>query len=223
VEGNLLMGPNAVEVPQREDWSTSSEDMEFLLSRHLPLNTKLMSRDVITYFAGVRACTFEEDFIVEPSQYVQNLVHAAGIQSPGLASAPAIAQDVAKLAVAILEETMQVLPNQSFNPRRRCQPELAGLSLEARAAVIQANPAYGRIVCRCEEVSQGEIIAAIKSPVPATSLDAVKRRVRVGMGRCQGGFCTPALLEILARETGVVPTQVAKRRPGKYPSMLTKR
>lgn len=214
VDGNLLMGPNAVEVPQREDWSTSREDMEFLLSRHLPLNIKLRSRDVITYFAGVRACTFEEDFIAEPSHYVQNLVHAAGIQSPGLASAPAIAQDVAKLAVEILEETMQVLPNPSFNPRRRRQPELADLSLEERAALIQANPAYGRIVCRCEEVSQGEIIAAINSPVPATSLDAIKRRVRAGMGRCQGGFCTPALVEILARETGVAPTQVAKGRPG---------
>lgn len=214
VGGNLLMGPNAVEVSGREDWSTGPEDMEFLLSRHLPLNTRLQARDVITYFAGVRACTFEEDFIIEPSQYVANLVHAAGIQSPGLASAPAIAQDVADMVVTVLKDVMEVKPNPSFDPRRRVSPHLEGLSLEERAKIIRANPAYGRIVCRCEVISEGEIVAAINSPVPATSLDAVKRRVRVGMGRCQGGFCTPAVIEILARELGIAATEVVKGRPG---------
>lgn len=214
VEGNLLMGPNAVEAPQREDWTTGPKDIEFLLSRHLPLNTQLGVKDVITYFAGVRACTFEEDFIVEPSQYVGNLVHVAGIQSPGLASAPAIAQDVADMVVTLLKGVMEVKPNAGYNPRRRVRPRLEDLSLEERAEVIRANPAYGRIVCRCETISEGEIIAAIKSPVPATSLDALKRRVRTGMGRCQGGFCTPAVIKALARETGVPPTQVTKGRPG---------
>jgi len=214
VEGNLLMGPNAVEVPWREDWSTGPEDMEFLLSRHLPLNTRLRPGDIITYFAGVRACTFEEDFVVEPSEYVANLVHAAGIQSPGLAAAPAIARDVAEMAVKLLSGVMEVRPNPRFNPVRRPNPRLTDLSLEERALLIRSNPAYGRIVCRCEAVSEGEIVAAVKSPVPALSVNAVKRRVRAGMGRCQGGFCTPAVLDILARETGVPPTRVVKGRPG---------
>lgn len=214
VEGNLLMGPNAVEVPHREDWSTQPEDLEFLFTHHLSLNTRLRRSDIITYFAGVRACTFDEDFILETSEYVSNLVHAAGIQSPGLASAPAIAVDVAKLAIGVLQQGMAVRPNPAFNPRRRVMPEMSALSLEERAALIKANPAYGRIICRCEVISEGEIIAAVKGPIPATSLDAVKRRVRAGMGRCQGGFCTPALLEIVARETGVEPDQVLKGRPG---------
>lgn len=214
VEGNLLMGPTAVEVPHREDWSTEPGDIDYMLSRHIWLNSSLNPRDIITYFAGVRACTFDEDFLIEPSERVANLVHAAGIQSPGLASAPAIAQDVAAMAVEILKRTMEVRPNPAFNPRRRAAPELAGLSLPQRAALIRSNPDYGRIVCRCEEVSQGEVIAAIKSPVPARSLDAVKRRVRAGMGRCQGGFCTPALIDILAREGKVSPLDVVKGRPG---------
>jgi glycerol-3-phosphate dehydrogenase len=214
VEGNLLMGPTAIEVSQREDWSTTPEEMEFLFSRHLSLNRQLRPRDTITYFAGVRACTFEEDFIIEPSEHVPNLIHAVGIQSPGLASAPAIAQDVAAMAVEILKTTREVKPNPTFNPERRLTPQLAKLSLEERGEAIKKNPAYGQIVCRCEAISAGEIIDAIHSPVPATSLDAVKRRARAGMGRCQGGFCTPAILEILARETGKAASEINKGRPG---------
>lgn len=214
VEGNLLLGPTAIEVPQREDWSTTAGEMELLLSRHLSLNRRLRPRDIITYFAGVRACTFEEDFIIEPSEYVANLVHAAGIQSPGLASAPAIAEDVAAMTVEILKKTREVKRNPAFNPVRRLTPQLAKLSLAERAEVIRKNPAYGKIVCRCEVISEGEIVAAIHSPVPAATVDAVKRRVRAGMGRCQGGFCTPALLEIVARETSRSPGDVTKGRPG---------
>src|SRR5690606_28376697 len=147
VEGNLLMGPNAVEVPWREDWSTGPEDMEFLLSRHLPLNTRLRPGDIITYFAGVRACTFEEDFVVEPSEYVANLVHAAGIQSPGLAAAPAIARDVAEMAVKLLSGVMEVRPNPRFNPVRRPNPRLTDTSLEEPAPRIRRNTAYGRSFC----------------------------------------------------------------------------
>ena len=214
VEGNILMGPTAVEVPHREDWSTGPEDMEFLISRHLGLNTALRPGDVITYFSGIRACTFDEDFIIEPSEHVPNLVHAAGIQSPGLAAAPAIAQDVAAMAVTILEQVQEVRPNPAFNPIRRSTPELADLTLQERSQLIRENPAYGRILCRCEVISEGEVIECLKGPVPATSLDAVKRRVRAGMGRCQGGFCTPGLIETLARETGIDPVEVLKGRPG---------
>ncbi|MTI94785.1 MAG: NAD(P)/FAD-dependent oxidoreductase [Firmicutes bacterium] len=214
VKGNILAGPTATEVPHREDYSTSSEDMEFLFRRHLPLNRTLRPRDVITYFAGTRACTFEEDFIIEPSRDVTNLIHVAGIQSPGLASAPAIAEDVAEMAVDSLQKQMEVRPNTRFNPKRQGPPEPLKLSFPERNKLIATEPAYGRIVCRCELISEGEIIAALRSPLPATNLDALKRRVRAGMGRCQGGFCTPALIGIIAREVARDVTTITKREPG---------
>lgn len=214
VEGNILMGPTAVEVPHREDWSTCPGDIHFILNRHLGLNTALGTRDIITYFSGIRACTFEEDFIIEISQRVKNLVYAAGIQSPGLAAAPAIAVDVAKLAITALGKVKEVRPNPAFNPRRRARPDLADLSLEERSNLICKNPAYGKIICRCEAISEGEVVEALKGPISAHSTDAVKRRIRAGMGRCQGGFCTPALIEVLAREVGVGPAEVCKNRPG---------
>jgi glycerol-3-phosphate dehydrogenase len=214
VDGNILMGPNALEVPCREDFATSPDDIDFLLQRHLPLNNTLRSSHIITYYAGVRPCTFEEDFIIEPSQYVTNLIHAAGIQSPGLSAAPAIAVDVAEMAVATLKREKEVRPNPNFDPIRRSQPLLSELSLEERAKAIAANPSYGRIVCRCEAISEGEIVDALRSPLPVDTLDAVKRRTRAGMGRCQGSFCTPAVLAIVAGETGQDITAVCKKEAG---------
>jgi glycerol-3-phosphate dehydrogenase len=213
-DGNILIGPNALEVPWREDYSTTPADIDFLVTRHLRLNRLLQPGHIINYFAGLRACTFEEDFIVEPSEYVPNLIHAAGIQSPGLTAAPAIAVDVAEMAVTILRQMQEVRPNPRFNPRRDANPVLSELSLEERAAIIAANPSYGRIVCRCEAVSEGEITASLHSPLPVETLDGVKRRVRAGMGRCQGGFCTPAVLNIIARETGRDVTRVCKKEAG---------
>jgi len=214
VEGNILAGPTATEVPHREDWSTKPDEIEFIVQRHLTLHERVKKEDIITYFSGVRACTFEEDFVIEVSDYVPNLVHAAGIQSPGLASAPAIAEDVALLTINILQKAMAVNPNNRFAARRLRDPELSKLSLEERSRVIEINPSYGRIICRCEAISVGEVAGAIKGSVPAISLDAIKRRTRAGMGRCQGGFCTPALIHIVCAETGAEPTAVAKGRPG---------
>lgn len=214
LEGNILVGPTAEEVPQREDYTTDHRDLEYMARHHLPLNTRLRPSQVITYFAGTRACTFDEDFVIQPSTGARNLIHVAGIQSPGLASAPAIASDVAVMAVEMLQREMEIRPNPAFNPRRRPRPELARLTLEQRAQLIADNPAYGQIICRCEGVSRGEVEAALNSPVPVHSLDGLKRRVRVGMGRCQGGFCTPQLLDITARQLGIDVTKVCKKEPG---------
>ena len=167
--------------------------------------------DIIAYFAGIRACTYEEDFIIEASDHVDNLVHVAGIQSPGLASAPAIAADVSKIAVDLLSKTKAVKPNSRFNPNRKTSPVLKHLPFEERAEVIRNNPAYGRIVCRCEQVSEGEVRDALGSVIPATTLDGLKRRVRVGSGRCQGGFCTPRVLEIMAEELDIKMTDIKKK------------
>ncbi len=213
VEGNVLVGPTAAELPGREDYSTTAAELREL-ERHLALNRRLSPSQIITYFAGVRPCTYEEDFIVERSERVANLVHAAGIQSPGLASAPAIAQDAARLAVEALAGRRDVRPKARWRAEREPGPEPRRLSPEARDALIRGAPAYGRVVCRCEEVTEGEIADAARGPVPATSLDAVKRRTRAGMGRCHGGFCTPRVMEILAREAGLPLWAVTKKGPG---------
>ncbi len=213
LEGNLIVGPTATEAPGRETYATSPGEQR-LLERHLRINRALSTSQAITYFAGVRPCTWEEDFVLERSARVANLVHAAGIQSPGLASAPAIAIEIARLAVEALGEVMRVLPRADFRPLREAPPEPRRLGLEARAALVASRPSYGRIVCRCEEVSEGEIRAALVSALPASSLDAVKRRTRAGMGRCHGGFCTPKVMEILADELGLPLEEITKKGPG---------
>jgi glycerol-3-phosphate dehydrogenase len=213
VEGNILVGPTASEEPGRESYGTRRSEL-LELEKHFRLNKRLSSSMAITYFAGVRPCTYEEDFIVERSARVPNLVHAAGIQSPGLASAPAIAEEIARLVVEALRETMPVSPNPSFEPVREALPELHRLPFEERALAVAADPSYGRIVCRCEEVSEGEVRDAIRSTIPATNLDAVKRRTRPGMGRCHGCFCTPRVMEILADELGIGLAEVTKKGRG---------
>lgn len=214
LHGNILAGPTADEVHGREDYTTSPEELQFLKEHHLPLNKTLDSSDIITYFAGTRACTFEEDFIVEASKYIDNLVHVAGIQSPGLASAPAIAVDVYHIAGNILNKKIDLKANPDFNPFRENAPEPGKLHLNERNKLIADNPAYGRIVCRCEMISEGEIADAINATLSAKTVDAVKWRTRAGMGRCQGGFCTPAVINILARETGCEVTEICKHEPG---------
>lgn len=214
VDGNILIGPDAVELPHREEYVTTARRTDSLIEKQQRFMTGILASDVITYFTGARAATYEEDFIIERSERVPNLVHAAGIQSPGLTSAPAIAREVASHCVDALRETTDVRPNPRFNPRRNVPPDFGSLPFEERQRIIKANPDYGRVVCRCEVVTAGEIRAALRSPIPPTTLDGLKRRVRTGMGRCQGGFCTPAVLDIMCEELGVTPDQVTKKGGG---------
>ena len=211
IDQNVLVGPDAYEQPMREDFSTHRENIDAILKKHLPLIKGFAPSDVITYFAGIRAATYEEEFIIERSEYVQNLIHAAGIQSPGLASAPAIAEEISRITVDALQEQMEVKPNTGFNPRRRVIPHMSDLTTEEKQEIIRKNPDYGVIICRCEGISKGEIVDTIHSPIPATTIDALKRRVRPGMGRCQGGFCSPLVTQIICEETGLSPEEVTKR------------
>jgi len=204
VHGNLLLGPTAKEVPFKEDYSTDEDSLNELIKRHAKLVEGLGLKDVITYFAGTRAATYKEDFIVEKSEKVKNLVHAAGIQSPGLTSAPAIAQDIAKMCIEILSNEIKVLPNTEFIPARKSEPLFKDLPLEEKQKLIKKEPDYGVVVCRCEEVTKAEIIKAVNSPLPATTLDGIKWRTRCGMGRCQGGFCTPYVLQTLQQKIDVL-------------------
>ena len=210
IDNNVLVGPDAYEIPDREDYSTHKENINAIMNKHLKLIKTFHPTDAITYFAGIRACNYEEEFIIERSEYVKNFIHAAGIQSPGLASAPAIAEEIARLTVQTLSESMPVHKNEKFNPKRAKKPHLSRLSFEEKQKLIKENPDYGVIICRCEEISKGEIIDAIHSPIPATTLDALKRRARPGMGRCQSGFCSPLVTKMICDETGISPEQVTK-------------
>lgn len=209
-DGNMIIGPDALEIPDREDTATTAESMNSIFDAQARISEGAGRADVIAYFAGVRAPTYEEDFVVRRGVYTENVIEAAGIQSPGITAAPAIAADVAKWAAEYLSRFGKVEKNAAFDPVRPKKPCLREMSEEERAKLIAENPDYGEIVCRCEEVSKGEILDALRSPLPVYTVDAVKRRVRPGMGRCQGGFCSPLVVKIIAEETGMSPEEVTK-------------
>lgn len=211
VEGNILVGPTAHEVCSRDDYATSRADIAEL-GKHIRLNEKLSERQIITYFAGIRACSYNEDFIVEPSKRVANLFHLAAIQSPGLASAPALAEEAARWAVRFLSREKPVSPNPDFNPVRedkRYDYDL--MSEEEKDAFLKENPLYGKIVCRCEEVSEGEIRDVLRSPVAPTTLDGIRHRARAMTGRCHGGFCTPKIVRIMIDERKLRSADIVKK------------
>ncbi len=208
VHSNILAGPNAMETPDREDTTTSAEDIREVVEKQAKIAQMLSYSDIITAFGGVRAPTYEEDFIVERSKKVPNFIQAAGIQSPGLTAAPAIAEDIAEF---VKQELGSVKPNPLFNPKRKAIPEVNRLDFAERDALIKQNPDFGVIVCRCEEVSKGEILAAIHNPLGVCSIDAIKRRVRAGMGRCQGGFCQPIITALIAKEKNIPLSEVTKK------------
>lgn len=210
VHGNLLIGPTAEDVPDKEGVNTSKTGMDKLLANAAHSVKNLPpGKQIITSFAGLRAHHGNHDFIIEESKGYPGFIDVAGIESPGLTSAPAIGEYVAELVQRIL----QAPPKTDFKDTRRGIPTLEGKSMEEKRAIVAANPAYANIICRCESISEGEILAAIHRPVGATTLDGVKRRVRAGMGRCQGGFCSPKVVEILARELGISVEEVRKSGP----------
>ncbi len=213
---NLLVGPDAVETYEKENFATRPESIENVFAKQKMTAADLSERDIITYFTGVRAPTFEEDFIIEPGRKTENLIHCAGIQSPGLTTAPAVAEDVAAMAVKYLAKRMKVEKNVNFNPYRKGVPEVRKLPPAERDALIRENPDYGIIVCRCEEISKGEIEDALKSPVCVPTIDGVKKRVRPGMGRCQGGFCMPLVAKIISETCGIPLEEVKKSGDGSF-------
>lgn len=207
VHDNLLVGPDAVETYERENTQTFADSIKKTFDKQKKTMAKLSERDIITYFTGVRAPTFEEDFIIEKGHKSSNLIHCAGIQSPGLTTAPAVALDVEKMCVEMLGN---VKKKADFDPIRKPIPVLREMSIEERNALIKQNPDYGVMICRCEEVSKGEILDALRSPICVPTVDGIKKRVRPGMGRCQGGFCSPAVQQIIADFLGVPLDEVRK-------------
>ncbi len=206
VHGNVFIGPNASDIGDSEDHETTRGGFTEIISGAQRMVPKLPLANAITEFAGVRAVA-GKDFVIGLSPVVRGLVHAAGIQSPGLTAAPAIAETVVDF---LAEAGLKLVPNPAYLPVNPVRPKFAEMSAAERAKLIAANPLYGRIICRCESISEAEIVAAIHAPGGASTMDGVKRRVRAGMGRCQGGFCGPRVTAILARELGIPVTAVRK-------------
>lgn len=204
VHGNLLIGPTANDIDDKEDTATTAAELDEVRAKAGLAVKDLPLRQTITSFAGLRAHELRHEFFLQEA--APGFVDCAGIESPGLSASPAIGQAVAELVQSILH-----LPqNPHFNPRRKGILDPKTLSFAERAALVQKNPAYGQIICRCETVTEGEIVDAIHRVPGARSLDGVKRRTRAGMGRCQAGFCSPRVLEILARELGVPQEEITK-------------
>lgn len=206
VHGNLLLGPTASDIEDKEGINTTAEGLGEVMSKASLSVKDIPMRQVITSFAGLRAHEDGHEFIIGEVEDCKGFIDCAGIESPGLSSTPAIGEMVAD----ILKEKMGLEEKEDFIATRKGVLNPEELSKEERKQLIKENPAYGNIICRCEMITEGEIVDAIRRPLGAKSLDAVKRRTRAGMGRCQSGFCAPRTMEILARELGVDMSEITK-------------
>ena len=206
VDGNLLIGPTALNIEDKDDTTTTPEGLRDALQKALKSVPIVSIRNAITSFAGVRAHPVNDDFIIGWCPTSDNFINVAGVESPGLSSATAIAIYVRE----ILEEKLALTEKENYTDTREEPVRFRHMSDEERAELIKKNDAYGRIVCRCETITEGEIIDAIRAPGGARDVDGVKRRTRAGMGRCQGGFCGSKVVEILARELGVSMSEITK-------------
>ena len=206
VDGNLLIGPSALDVDDKEDVDTTAEGLQFVLEKAKRSVPELNLRGAITSFAGLRAHPTTDDFIIGFSEKSDRFVNVAGIESPGLSAAPAIAE----MVYGMLLEKTKASECVDFKPGRKAPVRFRNMTKAEREALIAKNKAYGRVICRCETITEGEILDAIHAPAGARDVDGVKRRTRAGMGRCQGGFCGSKVVEILSRELGVPMNEITK-------------
>ena len=214
VDNNIILGPTAEETnsPTTE---TTSEGLQRVIAKAGEMVKSVPLYNTITSFTGVRAYSTKHDFIIEESSVVKGLINLAGIESPGLTSAPAIAKYTVE---EIVGKLIPLTANENFNGTRKPDYFFKNLSNEEKNEIIKKDKSYGKIICRCESITEGEIIRAVRENPKATSIDAVKRRTRAGMGRCQGGFCQPYVAEIIARELNIPLEEVTKS--GKNSNLL---
>lgn len=206
VHGNLLLGPTALDIDDKEGTNTTREGLDQVIAK-AGMNVKdLPLRKVITSFAGLRAHEDAHEFVIRELPDAEGFIDCAGIESPGLTSCPAIGEMVA----GIIRDKLNPEENPHFIATRKGVLDPETLSKEERIALIKEKPAYGNIICRCEMITEGEILDAIHRPLGAKSLDGVKRRTRAGMGRCQSGFCSPRTMEILSRELNMDMFDITK-------------
>ena len=205
VDGNLITGPTSVDIEDKENHATTAEGLASVISQSNENTTGIPFGKSITSFCGLRAVGSTGDFIINLPR--PRFVNVAGIESPGLSSAPAIAEYVLEL---LQSNGLKTERNPSFDPHRAAMHAFREASIEEKNAIIQKDPSYGHIICRCETVSEGEILNAIRQNPRPRDLDGVKRRTRAQMGRCQGGFCSPYIVELLAEELGIPYEEVTK-------------
>lgn len=213
IHGNMLVGPTAEDLTDKEDKSTTAEGLASIAvdARNLVPNINL--QDTITQYCGLRPNRNPEGLHVDTYEDVKNYVNLSGVRSTGLTASASLGKYVTQ---TLIEMGMPVQFNSDFNPIRTGIRRFPDLTREEQDRMVQENPLYGRVICRCETVTEGEIVQAIHRPIPARSMDAIKRRLRAGTGRCQGGFCGPKLVDILSRELGISPQEVRKNQTGSY-------
>ena len=213
IDGNLLIGPNAHNIEDKQDTRITAEGLAEIIAGAKKSIPSFAPQKTITSFAGLRAVPPMGDFLINADTRVKGLIHAAGIESPGLSAAPAVAKMVREILAV---EGLKCKKKTNFNPYRPPLIRFNELSPDEQNKLIKRDPSYGRVICRCETVTEGEIIASIRRPLGARDLDGVKRRTRAGMGRCQRGFCSPRVMEILARELKIPLNQVTKHGGTSY-------
>ena len=218
VHGNLMIGPNSVDIPDKDDTSTTAFDLDYISKEALRTSPSIPFRKVITSFSGLRAHEDSGDFIVGEAEDAPGFFNATGIESPGLSSSLSIGEMVARMVA----DRLRIEKKENPVLERKAAPRPKEMSIDERNELIKSNPSYGRIVCRCEEISEGEIIDAITRPLGARSLDGVKRRVRAGMGRCQGGFCSPKVMELIEKYASIPFDEITKNSKGSNITMEDK-
>ena len=218
VHGNLMIGPNSVDIPDKDDTSTTAFDLDYISKEALRTSPSIPFRKVITSFSGLRAHEDSGDFIVGEAEDAPGFFNAVGIESPGLSSSLSIGEMVARMVA----DRLGIEKKENPVLERKAAPRPKEMSIDERNELIKSNPSYGRIVCRCEEISEGEIIDAITRPLGARSLDGVKRRVRAGMGRCQGGFCSPKVMELIEKYASIPFDEITKNSKGSNITMEDK-
>ena len=206
VDGTVLIGPTAEDIEDKEDKRTTAAGLEKDFRQASRIWENIPTRGFITTFAGLRATGDTGDFILGEAEDAPLFFNCCAIESPGLTSSPAIAKWTAEKIAGRLD----LKPNPAFDPIRKAIPKFREMNDEERQAAIAADPDFGKIVCRCETITEAEIRESIRRPVGARDVDGVKRRTRAGMGRCQAGFCTPRTVQILAEELGISPLEVTK-------------
>jgi len=203
IGGNLLLGPAMEPIEDPESNGVTEAGLAFIRKAVKKVSEQIPLQQTIQAFAGIKAKADTEDFLIEESREVKGFINVAGINSPGLTCAPAIAEYVSQIVENIYQRAGEVLRRKEyFNPHRKPPVRFRDLNEQQKAELVQGDPRYGRIICRCEMVTEGEIVSAIQRNCGATTLKGVKRRTGSGLGRCQGGFCGPRIVEILARELG---------------------
>lgn len=211
VDNNILLGPTAED--GATDTETSADGLNFVKEKVYKMCKNPPLFNTITSFAGVRAFSDRHDFIIEESKSCDGVIHVAGIESPGLTASPAIAESVVSNLVS---KFLPLKNNEKFNGKRKPDYFFKNLSAEEKNEIIKLDPSYGKIVCRCEKITEGEILRAIRENPPAKDVDGVKRRTRAGMGRCQGGFCQPHVAELLAKEQNKKLSEITKNGKNSY-------